>query len=263
MISHKLFFSAFTAVSVAVCGSSAMAAILPPASITLGSDNAGLGGFTAETTDAVNTSWATTTNAARFTNDIPGDSGQVNSSLLQEATLNRSSGSSYTFTSTVDWVSGQSDNNNRVGLALFADSADITGADTGLSLQLNISNGQMRIFTGGVNGSAAGATAVATYGGLLSSGNVFTYTADVSFTGTDVAIDFTLTDANSFSQTVSATVAAASVTGEYFGVASRARSRAGDDAIIFDVQSFEVVPEPASFIIFGLGATLIFSRRRS
>lgn len=99
-------------------------------------------------------------------------------------------------------------------------------------------------------------------------GTEFTFVADVAFVGTDIEVDFTLTN-QSYSQTISATVAAASYSGEYFGLSSRGRVLkttvgVNDAPFIYDAESFSVtaVPEPTSLALLGLGGLAVLGRRR-
>lgn len=258
------------------CGAPAMAAITPPSLTTFGSANEGYGGFTAQVSTLLPEktpapAWTLDANAARMTNAATNDSGQVNSSLLNEVTLTRTAGSAYTITGVIDWVSTYAADNNRAGILLFATSGDLAGADTGLSLQLNLGIGTFRVLTAGVNGGTTLVTA--TYNGLNGAsavGTVFTFVADVTFVGTNIDVDFTLIDQNSFAQTISTTVAAASYTGEFFGFATRGRVRGttpgvNDVPFIYDAKSFQVaaVPEPASAALLGLGALAALRRRRA
>lgn len=260
--------TAFSIGSLLACSSPAMAALT-----TFGSDNDGYGGFTAEVSTIVPTpapAWTLETDAARMTNDPITDSGQVNSSLLKQFVLDRTAGNSYTITGVLDWVSTYASDNNRAGILLFANTGDLAGADSGLSLQYNIGNGQIRILNGGVNGSVEDLSNVAYNGlsGAAAIGTTFSFVADVEFVGTEVAVDFTLIDENSFSQTTSATVDAANFTGEFFGFGTRGRVRnttpgTNDAGFIYDAKSFEVVPEPGSLALLGLGGLCLMRRRAS
>lgn len=230
---------------------------------TFGSDNDGYGGFTAEVSTIVPTpspAWTLEANGARMTNGPTGDSGQVNSSLLKEYTLTRTSGTSYTIAGVLDIVSTYAADNNRFGISLFANTVDLTGINTGLSLQHNLGTGNFLILGGGIVGSTL---ASASFGGLnLASaiGTTFTYQADIAFVGTDIEIDFTLIDENNFSQTISATVAAASYAGTHFGFGTRGRVRntivgTNDAPFIYDARSFDVtmIPEPSAMLLLSGG----------
>jgi hypothetical protein len=221
-----------------------------------GSDNAGYGGFTADTQTGTGTPapvWELTSTAARFSNAPTNDSGQVNASLLKDYTLSRADGSSATITGVLHIESTYPADNNRFAIALFADTSDVAGVGTGLSLQHNLGNGAFRILSGGVNGTVL---ITATYGGLNGAsaiGTTFTYRADLTFVGTDIEIDFTLTDQNNLSEVLEATVAAASFTGTHYGFGTRGRVRnnsvgINDIPFIYQAKSFSVVdvPPPSS-----------------
>ena len=238
---------------------------------TFGSDNDSYGGFTTGVSTIVATpapAWSLTATGARFANDTSTDSGQVNSSLLKEYTLNRTSGTSYTVAGVLDTLSTYAADNNRFGISLFGNTVDLSGIDTGLSLQHNVGNGNFLILGGGIVGSTL---ASANYGGLNLAnaiGTTFTYQAAIAFVGTDIEIDFTLIDGNNFSQTISATVAAANYTGTHFGFGTRGRVRKTDTRIapfIYAAKSFDVtmVPEPSTVILLAGGAFgwLMFRRR--
>jgi hypothetical protein len=241
---------------------------------TFGSDNDGYGGFATGSSTIVPTpspAWELMATAARFTNGPTTDSGQVNSSLLKEFTLNRTSGTSYTIAGVIDIVNTYAGDNNRFGISLFANTVDLAGIDSGLSLQHNLGNGAFRILSGGVNGSVVSTD---TYGGLNGAsaiGTTFTYRADVAFVGTDIDIDFSLIDQNNFSQSLSVTVAAASFTGTHFGFGTRGRVRntspgVNDMPFIYDAKSFDValIPEPSPMLLLsgGLFVASVLRRRR-
>ncbi|MCB1134449.1 MAG: hypothetical protein KDN05_25265, partial [Verrucomicrobiae bacterium] len=73
---------------------------------------------------------------------------------------------------------------------------------------------------------------------------------DLTFVGTDIEIDFTLTDQNDFSQLIEATVAAGDFPGTYFGFGTRGRVRytvpgTNDIPFIYDAKSYSVIEVPA------------------
>jgi len=231
-----------------------------------GSNNSGYGGFTAATQTGTGTPapvWELTSTAARFSNAPTNDSGQVNASLLKQYTLSRADGSSCTITGILQIANTYALDNNRFGISLFASNdtvAAITGnSAAGLTLQHNLSTGTIRILNGGVESTTFLATA--NFNGLNKAdaiGTTFTYRADLKFVGTDLEIDFTLTDQNNFSQVLEATVAASSFTGSYFGFSTRGRVRnatvgTNNFPFIYDAKSFSVVdsppPSPAPFTV--------------
>jgi hypothetical protein len=246
------------------------------ATTIFGSDNDGLGGFNAVAGSSIASpapAWTITSTGAVFTNaptpavppDPNPDSGQVNSSLLKEYVLNRSSGNTYTITGVADLTSTYAADNNRLGISLFATADTLAGIDSGLSLQVNLGGGILSIRNGGVNGSSTVSSASlsgAAAGDLIS--ETLIYTAVLGFTGTDIDVSFTLAAPDlSYSQTISGTVDAASFPGEHFGFGSRGRVRNGNADFIYDAKSFSVVPEPSSALLAGLfGAAVLLRRRR-
>ncbi len=251
----------------------ASSAVAVPITTIFGSDNAGYGGFTTGATVPTTTpapAWTLGTQGAIFTNaptdPAPNpDTGQVNSSLLREFILDRTAGNSYTITGVVDWTSSYANDNNRLGISLFATSAALAGIDTGLSLQANIGAATNNlIIRQGVNGtSTSSATISIPRANLI--GQTLVYTATIDFVGSDIDIGFTLAAPDlSYSQTINATVAAASYTGDHFGFGSRGRVRDGNADFIYEAQSFAVVPEPSTVLLLsaaGLGGLALLRRR--
>lgn len=91
--------------------------------ITFGSDNDGLGGFTQSTPDDPLTEfWFEDATSVRYRNQA---GGTKNSSFFGEYSLNRSDGYSYTLEGSVFLNDGYTDDNNRVGLYLFGDTAEV------------------------------------------------------------------------------------------------------------------------------------------
>jgi hypothetical protein len=243
-------------------GALALASAASGAITTFGSDNDGYGGFTADftvTTPATVPGWTALADAVQFGNDGTSNTGFVNSSLLKEYTLTRTSGTSYTIAGVIDILSTYAADNNRFGISLFAGTVNVAGIDSGLSLQHNLASGTFRILSPGVNGGTI--LDSATYGGLNGAsaiGTTFTYRADIAFVGADIDIDFTLIDQNSHSQTVSTTVLAADYTGNHFGFGTRGRVRGTDTRIapfIYEAKSFEVslIPEPSAMLLLSGG----------
>jgi hypothetical protein len=251
--SDPILKTANQALHLALLGLFAVTASASAQETVFGTDNDGYGGFTAHvavTDPATVPGWAELADAVQFGNDGTSNTGFVNSNLLKEYNLSRTDGSSATITGVIDIVSTYAADNNRFGISLFATSDGIAGADTGLSLQHNLGNGQFRILAAGVNGSILNVNA--NYLGLNLAdaiGTTFTYRADIAFVGTNIEIDFTLTDQNDFSQTLSITVAAADYPGTYFGFGTRGRVRnnnpgVNDIPFIYDAKTFSVVDVP-------------------
>jgi hypothetical protein len=250
---------------------------------TFGSDNDGLAGFTQSpdnfyggyTINATNVEWFQQEN--NNLNGGPGgdtDGGLNNNSLLRSFALDRTNGSSYTFTGVLTW-SAEADRNNRQGLYLFGDSSIIPNEDEAgaLSLHYQADAGQLRIAEGlDLNNNLASVAAT----GAPATNAYFTsvpltFQADIAFVdngGTD-EIDVTFTLFNDFdgdstfvSNTTSLTVLAADYTGSFFGFAGRVRDD-GDGNSVTLYESFAIIPEPSTFLLVGLaGLGFLFFRRR-
>jgi hypothetical protein len=243
-----------------------------------GSDNDGFAGFTHSATDPTE-SWSLEAGSARYINAdaAESDGPHENGTLLKSFTLDRSVGRSYTIQGVVNLTDGYADDNNRVGIYLFGDSADVTGDpeqdETGaLSLHYNLDKDrdQLRIYEG-IDGTNLATEVKGT--GLLDQdlfGTEVTFTADIAFVedgGTNyIDIVGSMTDASDETVTVSVQVLADDFTGDYFGFASRGRNRGveGRNAdFTLDYRSFSVVPEPTTISLVALmGGGLLFFRRR-
>jgi len=119
-------------VGVGFVASSAMAQFTVPTTVTFGSNNDGLGGFTQSTTDFFQESWSTEGDSVRYINDDPSgvpddgtNGGTRNGSLLAPFTLDRSAGKAYTVTGVVNLTDGYAGDNNRVGIYFFGDVDDL------------------------------------------------------------------------------------------------------------------------------------------
>ena len=245
----------------------ASATILLPSTTIFGSNNDGLAGFNTSTEDA-SQAWSNETNAVTMTQ--VGASGLNNSGLLDQANLVRSAGSSYTFTGVMTWEGGYADDNNRTGLMLFADDAGVVGDSEGLSLQWNIDTGRNEVaIRTGLNGPILTSATKNGISGVDVFGSTFTYEGTVSFVdATNLSIDFNLRDADNTSTSLSTTVLAADYSGEFFGFASRNRTRnESDPDQVLSFESFQVsvVPEPSGplLLLGSLGFFAAFSRRRA
>lgn len=237
-----------------------------------GSDNEGYGGFASgasasspATTPAP--AWVITSTGAQFTNAptepiiapaTTPDSGQVNSSLLKEFILDRSDGKSYAITGVIDLVSAVAADNNRFGISIFANPGDLAGIDTGLSLQLNIGTTNSQSIRLGINSTVNSPTPpISPITNANFVGKTLTFEGLITFIGSDVKVDFTVRASGLFTgpendipyaQTITHTVTAASVPGNFFGFGSRGRVRNGNLAHIYEAKSFSIVdtsPPPA------------------
>jgi fibronectin type 3 domain-containing protein len=153
-------------------------------------------------------------------------------SLLKSYTLDRSDGTTYTIEGVVDLTDGYGDDNNRIGVMLFNPTSTQTDDGGGLYLQLNTDGKEFSIREG-LNGTAlATASASGSYSGDSWIGTTINFSADVLFTniaGTDkIDVDFTFTDQNNNTDTISAQVDAANYTDTYCGFVTKWRQR-GDD----------------------------------
>ena len=208
-----------------------------PSTTHFGSESDGAGGFTSATTDP-NQTWSE--GADSLTMTLTGPSGLRNSSLLQQAVLDRSSGSTYTFTGTMTWAGGYADDNNRTGLMLFADGAEITSETEGLSLQWNIDRNQVAA-RNGLNGDFLSVTPKVGLVGADIFGETFTYEGTITYGETNIDLDFVLRDPDGTETLIFTTALAASFPGEYFGFASRNRVRnETDNDQVLDFESFSI-----------------------
>lgn len=188
----------------------------------------------------------------RYINDDPdgvnnGDEGGTrNGTLLREFPLERNEGATYTIQGVVDLTDGYGDDNNRIGIYLFGNVANPAESQSGdLHLVINLANNEVSIRQG-INGDALASTPKV--GALQSDaliGTQMVLTADLVFSGGDIEILFSLLDSNSDLTTVSTTVSASQFTGNFFGFASRARTRGVSSANrlntwTMDYRSFEV-----------------------
>jgi hypothetical protein len=264
---------------------------LPAAVYNFGSANDGLAGFT-QSTGGVNEIWSTTAGSVQYRNQDPGT---LNSSFLGQIPLDRSAGNSYRIQGLVTLTDGYADDNNRVGLYLFGDSAMVPNEDEAgaIGLIFNTDDG----VTGGSPGNddrdyiqlREGIDFIPVFAQQLRNqtttpfaqdlfGTTVTLTAEIAFTNVGtIEILASLVDADGdVTSTVGTTVSvtAADYTGDYFGFVTRARARtiltdpSGPRGApwVMDYESFSVttIPEPATTSLLGaMTGLLIFRRRRS
>lgn len=197
-----------------------------------GSDRDGYGGFTTSVVDN-GESWTLRSTSVRYITDDPdgpggAEGGTKNGSLLKQYTIARSEGSAHRIQGVVRLTNGYADDNNRIGIYLFGNTANPSRSspETGaLHLVLNLNTNAMSI-TRGMGGVELASTAkLGTLQRALLFGTDLVFTAEVSFTGANINVTFSLTDQNSEVSSVSTTVAASSFIGEYFGFATRSRTR--------------------------------------
>ncbi|HKL22812.1 MAG TPA: hypothetical protein VJ904_13475, partial [Tichowtungia sp.] len=211
--------------------------------VTFGSNNDGLGGFT-QSTGHPDSNWSTLANSVQ----IAQTNGTENTSLLKEYSLDTSAGNSYTFEGTVGIVSSGCDNNVRVGFYLFGDSSVIPNEDEAGAIGMpfnmddggpeNNSNADDDIgFRVGIDNTALSAevernqTSTPICGNLQ--GTDIRFVVDIAYVGTDIQIDAKLIEADSTETVIpTLTVAAADYTGDWFGFCTRARAAAGVDFVM-------------------------------
>jgi hypothetical protein len=225
--------------------------VAPGASYAFGFDNEGLAGFTQSAGSATQI-WTEQANSVQYRNQ---DAGTQNSSFLRAFTLDRSVGSSYTIAGTVALTDGYADDNNRVGLYLFGDFAQVPNEDEAgaIGLIFNMDDGSAggspgndaqdnlnvrvgidnTLLSGLVYPADTGAAAVlrdqttTPYSQDLF-GTTITFSADIDFIndGTNDLIEITASlIAAGDVTTSSTTVLASDYTGDYFGFVTRARAR--------------------------------------
>lgn len=196
---------------------------VPPGLTVFGANNDGLAGFT-QGTIGVTEFWTTEIGSVRYENQ---DQGTRNASLLKSYTLDRSDGSSYTIEGVIGLADGYPEDNNRVGIYLFGDADEIPGeTEAGaLCVLFNFEGGNLAIVDNGLNGSFLDNNASGLAKDISMFGNDITISVDISFSGTDIQIDASFTDWDGNVTTSSATVTASSYTGDFFGYATRSRTR--------------------------------------
>lgn len=225
--------------------------------ILFGSNNEGQAGFAISSGNS-NETWSIEPESVRYRTQ---DNGTRNGSLLREFPIDRSVGSRYTVEGRVKLTDGYAEDNNRVGIYLFGDSADVTAADGedeagALCLLINTEDGSLRLMEGIDKSTVAQADTGRIRDGTLY-GNVVTFIADISFieNGSTELIEIfgSFLDENGVATSVSASVPAADYTGDYFGFATRARSRdygsggSKSAPFVMDFQNFSVVAVDNSY----------------
>ena len=256
-------------VGLALCASTATAA----SSAVFGSNNDGFGGFTHSPSSSTEV-WTELTDSVQYRNT---NLGTANSSLLKSIVLDRTPGTSYTITGVVKLTNGYADDNNRIGMYFFGDSAVVPNEDEAGALGLIFNTDDSS--TGGPPGNNAqdnlairvGIDNTTLAGPVLRTqadtptdtryaqdlfGTEITFTTDISFVGANIEIDASMMTENGDVTTIpTLTVAAADYTGDYFGFVTRARARYYADGVegspegrnlpwVMDYKSFTIDPEP-------------------
>lgn len=195
---------------------------MAPATVLFGSANQGLAGFTQSSGDSSEI-WSMQADSVRYRNQ---DTGTRNSSLLREFPVNRTDGNIYNIEGFFDLTDGYADDNNRVGIYLFGDSSVVPDEDeTGaLCLLINLDDGMLRL-TEGIDKDTIAETSTGRANDSSFFGNTLKFTASITFIGNNIQIIGVFTDELNTSTTLSATVSAPDYTGNYFGFATRTRSR--------------------------------------
>lgn len=214
---------------------------IPGETVLFGSSNEGFASFT-QSTEATGMSWSLQADSVQMRCE---NTGTVNTSLLREFPLDRSVGATYTIEGVIELTDGYADDNNRVGLYLFGDSAEIPGEDEvgAIGLIFNTDDSSSAGYPG--NNADDNLTLTNGINTPIPSGQVLrnqtipyaqdlfgttvALTATITFVdnaGTEeIVIVGTITDSGGISNTVTATVNAAAYTGDYFGFVTRARAR--------------------------------------
>jgi hypothetical protein len=213
---------------------------LGPGAVLFGSSRDGYGGFTASVPNrggiANQESWTLLPDRLRYINDDPDginnglEGGTRNGSLLKQIPIDRSDGTSHLVQGVVRLEDGYADDNNRIGIYLFGSMPDLSvsggESETGaIYLNINLDTGAVNI-TRGLNGTILATTPkLGALQGNALFGRELIFIGNVSFTGTSISIAFTLRDEDHVETTVTATVPAASHTGNHFGFGTRTRTR--------------------------------------
>jgi hypothetical protein len=253
-------------------------------SATFGSNNDGVGGFTHSLPEDIDQTSPTLAESVQYTNTGATSGGTKNTSFLQDFTVDRTNGLSYTLSGQVTW-SSYANQNNRIGMYMFGDEQSLTAGSNfqedeagAIGLIYNSDNNDIRIGQGIDLAEINSTTLTGTTPFTPNDNNAITnYVVDFETTftffdnaGTDsILISFDMTALDNFSSpfttNVSSTVVAATYTGDYFGFVSRGRdSGPGDFVLDYETFSLIAVPEPSTFTLLALGmAGLFFRRRRS
>ena len=219
-------------------------------STSFGNNNDGLGGFTTSTLASAQESWAVEADGVRYEND---SASTVNSSLLQNFTLDRSAGKSYIIEAVFSPTGGYADDNNRIGVYLFGDVADLTvsggpGQDESgaLSLLYNFDKGLLSLNQGidrnqflssSTNPNRAGDDSI------FNPDHSLKLTMKFSFNKLgELLLEGIFEDENGNTTSLATTLIAEDYTGNYFGLITRARNRDNSNpTFVIDYKSFTIL----------------------
>lgn len=261
---------------------------------TFGSDNDGLGGFTHTAIDDTTTFLSTETGSVRYRNQ---NTGTIDAGFIRSYTIDRTpdSGLVYTVTGTFSVSDGYADDNNRLGIVLFTDPTTVlsrdnpgqigivwntddtsTGGPPGNNAQDNLS---IRNGFNNVDADAAVTPILRNqtlpFAQDILQGGQVSFSASFWFTGLDINIEASMTDAGGVTNLGTATVLADDFTGNHFGFISAYRARnydgtpdptgaARDNPLVQDYQTFtvSVIPEPSTLALLGAALGFLYHLRR-
>jgi hypothetical protein len=251
--------------------------------VEFGSDNDGLGGFTATT---FSTNQAITETAGAV-NNYNGDPGTVNSSFLRTIGIDRTPGSTTTMSGTFTWRDGYADDNNRIALYLFGaddnivnedelaaislvwnyDSPSGTGPDDEITFQAGIDAGALSIDQKRDTTSYNPPTQM--FDTEITLGVEISFFDDGGTNKFNIIGSLTDDQGNVTLVTNTTPFLASEHLGNNFGFATRGRARniliggSRSEPQVFDYESFTVIPEPGTLSLFALmGGGIMFIRRR-
>lgn len=257
----------------------------------------GLQGFTVTGIDGTTTTLTPSAGSVQYRNE---NVGSQDVTFIRQFTslVSRTpdTGNKYTVSGTFTVSDGYADDNNRIGLVLFTDPT--TALSRNNLGQIGIVWNTDDNTVGGAPGSNASdnLSIYSGYNNLLADATVpsvlrdqtipfaqdllqgaqITLSSTFWFTGTNINIEATMTDAGGVTQNGTAVVEAADYVGDYFGFSStyRARNYDGtpdptgatrDNPLVLDYETFEltVIPEPSTLGLMGMmGGALLLLRRR-
>jgi len=298
----KSFKTTATLAMMAVVGSAGSATTASAATTIFGSDNDGLGGFTHTAINDTTTFLTEQAGSVQYRNQ---NTGTLDAGFIKQFSIDRTpdSGQVYTMTGTFTLSDGYADDNNRLGLVLFTDPTTVASrSNTGqIGIVWNTdddsrndgptgdnTNDNFGIYNDFEGAALADASVdkvlrnqTIEFAQDLYQGTQVTMSASFWFTGTDIKIEASMTDAGGVTNVGTATVLASEFTSDYFGFVSAYRARnydgdpdptgaARDNPLIQDYESFSltvdsvaVVPAPlTSSAVAGLLGLLTLRRRR-